>query len=141
RRTGGSDGEGPGQNSYGTPGEPRRDRPRGFLPDCIRRLHHRSGDRGQRRDVHVSASPLQQTELDRLLRLDGKVAVVTGAAARIGREIARTFAHQGAQVLVADIDDSTGERTVGEIRERGGVANYTHADVGRADDIRAMIRT
>jgi NAD(P)-dependent dehydrogenase (short-subunit alcohol dehydrogenase family) len=82
---------------------------------------------------------LTQGDLGRLLRLDGKVAIVTGAAARIGLEIARTFAGQGAQVLVADIQDELGERAVDEIRAAGGAASYVHADVGRADDIRGMI--
>jgi NAD(P)-dependent dehydrogenase (short-subunit alcohol dehydrogenase family) len=78
-------------------------------------------------------------DLGQLLRLDGKVAIVTGAAARIGLEIARTFAGQGAQVLVADIQDEPGERAAAEIRAAGGSAQFVHADVGRADDIRAMI--
>jgi NAD(P)-dependent dehydrogenase (short-subunit alcohol dehydrogenase family) len=74
-----------------------------------------------------------------LLRLDGKVALVTGAAARIGREIARTFAGQGAQVLIADIQDELGQTTAAEIRDAGGSAAYVHADVGQTDDIRAMV--
>jgi NAD(P)-dependent dehydrogenase (short-subunit alcohol dehydrogenase family) len=93
-------------------------------------------------DTH-NAQPRSESrpDLGQLLRLDGQVALVTGAARRIGREIARTFAEQGAQVLVADIDDPTGERTVAEIRAAGGVASFAHADVGRSDDIRAMIET
>jgi NAD(P)-dependent dehydrogenase (short-subunit alcohol dehydrogenase family) len=78
-------------------------------------------------------------DLGQLLRLDGKVAVVTGAAARIGLEIARTFAAQGAHVLVADIQDEPGERAAADIRAAGGSARFAHADVGRADDIRAMV--
>jgi NAD(P)-dependent dehydrogenase (short-subunit alcohol dehydrogenase family) len=78
-------------------------------------------------------------DLGQLLRLDGKVAIVTGAAARIGLEIARTFASQGAQVLVADIQDDLGERAAAEIRAAGGTARFLHADVGRAADIRAMV--
>src|SRR5690348_6056170 len=80
--------------------------------DCARACSaspNGSRNRSEWRDVHVSASPRVQTDLGSLLRLDGKVAVVTGAAARIGREIARTFADQGASVLVADIDDANGE--------------------------------
>jgi NAD(P)-dependent dehydrogenase (short-subunit alcohol dehydrogenase family) len=84
-------------------------------------------------------SGLAQGDLGRLLRLDGKVAIVTGAAARIGREIARTFASQGAQVLVADIQDALGESAAAEICAAGGMARFVHADVGRPDDIRAMI--
>src|SRR6185295_13275736 len=51
------------------------------------------------------------------------------------------FAHQGASVLVTDIDDETGARTVAEIRAGGGAASFAHADVGLTDDIRAMIAT
>src|SRR5438552_3616756 len=75
----------------------------------------------------------------RLLRLDGRVALVTGAARRIGRDIARTFANQGASVLIADVDDAAGQRTVAEITTAGGSAAYGHADVGRHDDIRSMV--
>jgi NAD(P)-dependent dehydrogenase (short-subunit alcohol dehydrogenase family) len=89
----------------------------------------------------VSGSSVAHGDLGQLLRLDWQVALVTGAAQRIGREIARTFAEQGAQVLVTDIDDDTGERTVAEILESGGVASFAHADVGRSADIRAMIET
>src|SRR5690348_5551161 len=78
-------------------------------------------------------------DLGHLLRLDGKVALVTGAAQRIGREIARTLAAQGASVLVTDIDDAHGEDTVAGIRSAGGVASYAHADVSRTAEIQAMI--
>lgn len=89
----------------------------------------------------MSHSSLSGGDPGQLLRLDGKVAVVTGAGQRIGREIARTFANQGARVLVTDIDNETGAQTVAEIREGGGVASFAHADVGLTDDIRAMIET
>ncbi len=79
--------------------------------------------------------------LGSLLRLDGKVAVVTGAAQRIGKEIAATFAAQGANVIVADIEDELGRQAVEEIRVAGGEATYTHADVGLSDDVRHMIDT
>ena len=78
-------------------------------------------------------------DLGQLLRLDGKVAIVTGAAARIGLEIARTFAGQGAQVLVADIQDEPREARRGRDPRGRWRASYMHADVGHAEDIRAMI--
>ena len=84
---------------------------------------------------------LPDADLGRLLRLDGKVAVVTGAAQRIGREIARVFAGQGARVLVTDVQDELGEHTAAEIRQAGCEASYAHADVGLHADLRAMVET
>jgi NAD(P)-dependent dehydrogenase (short-subunit alcohol dehydrogenase family) len=92
-------------------------------------------------DDDSTLSGLSHGDLGQLLRLDGKVAVVTGAAQRIGREIARTFAGQGASVLVTDIDDDGGQRAVAEICAAGGTADYAHADVGHSQDIQAMINT
>jgi NAD(P)-dependent dehydrogenase (short-subunit alcohol dehydrogenase family) len=82
-----------------------------------------------------------QGDLGRALRLDGKAAIVTGAAQRIGREIAHTFASQGARVLVADIQDELGERSVAQIRAAGGEASFVHNDVRQHVDIQAMIGT
>src|SRR5437867_7182667 len=78
-------------------------------------------------------------DLGRLLRLDGKVALVTGAAQRIGREIAGTFAQQGASVVIADVQDERGARAAGEIEAAGGRAHFVRADVSRHDDIRRMV--
>ncbi|TAK26051.1 MAG: SDR family oxidoreductase [Chloroflexota bacterium] len=79
-------------------------------------------------------------DLGSLLRLDGKVAVVTGAAQRIGREISRAFAGQGAAVVVTDIQDERGQATVEEIRAAGGEAIYRRADVSQSGDIADMVR-
>ncbi len=78
-------------------------------------------------------------DLQTQLRLDGKVAVITGGAMRIGREIARVFAGQGAAVVIADIADELGEKVAAEIRDQGGEASFDHADVGRHADVAAMI--
>ncbi len=55
-------------------------------------------------------------------RLDGQVAVVTGAAAGIGRAIAETFAAAGAAVMVSDLDDGAAKTVAKEIEARGGRA-------------------
>ena len=53
------------------------------------------------------------------MRLDGKVAIVTGAGFGFGEGIARRFAAEGAKVLVADIDGGRAERVAGEIGSGG----------------------
>ena len=72
-------------------------------------------------------------------RLDGKVALVTGAGSGIGKLSAKLFASEGAHVVVSDVVDDAGEGTVGEIRGAGGDAAYVHADVSKGG-VLAMTR-
>ena len=62
-------------------------------------------------------------------RLDGKVCVITGAGSGIGRASATLFASEGAQVVVADVDDRGAKATVAAIRKGGGQAVAEHVDV------------
>lgn len=71
-------------------------------------------------------------------RLAGKVALVTGAGAGIGRATAQLFAQEGAHVVVVDRNAETARETVGLILESGGQAADAAADVSRAADVRAM---
>ena len=50
------------------------------------------------------------------MRLENKVAIVTGAGRNIGEDIAKTFAAEGAKVAVVDLDKGRGERVTGESR-------------------------
>lgn len=59
-------------------------------------------------------------------RLEGKVAVITGAASGIGAESARLFAAEGASVVLADVQDDRGQRIADEL---GGNARFIHTDV------------
>jgi len=69
-------------------------------------------------------------------RLDGKVAVITGAAGGIGREAALLFSEEGAQVCVADVSAEAGEQTAAECRE----AFFQQVDVTDGASVAAMYR-
>jgi 3-oxoacyl-[acyl-carrier protein] reductase len=69
----------------------------------------------------------------------GKAAVVTGAAAGIGRAIAKRLAAEGASVVIADVDEDWGRAAVDEITESGGNAVFARVDVSSEDDVRRMI--
>ncbi len=73
------------------------------------------------------------------MKLNGKVAIVTGAASGIGRASAMLFAAQGAKVVVADIDTRRGEETVAEIRAEGHQAVFARADVANEADVARMV--
>ncbi len=72
-------------------------------------------------------------------RLDGKVAVITGAASGIGRASAVRFASEGAAVVVADLNPQGGEETVAECRKAGGRAVFQRVDVTNEADIKAAV--
>ncbi len=63
------------------------------------------------------------------MRLEGKTAIITGAASGMGAEEARLFAREGCKVIVADVSDELGESVVEEIGRSGGDAYYMHSDV------------
>ncbi|MCH8297880.1 MAG: glucose 1-dehydrogenase [Chloroflexi bacterium] len=70
----------------------------------------------------------------RLPRLNGKVALITGAARGQGAAEARLFAQEGAKVVLADVLDQEGSVVAAEIAEAGGDALYVHLDVTNEDD-------
>jgi NAD(P)-dependent dehydrogenase (short-subunit alcohol dehydrogenase family) len=71
--------------------------------------------------------------------LNGKVAVVTGAASGIGRAIARGYAQAGARVVVSDTDTAGGEETVELVRKSGGDAFFAMADVSSPEDCTSLV--
>jgi NAD(P)-dependent dehydrogenase (short-subunit alcohol dehydrogenase family) len=71
--------------------------------------------------------------------LQGKVTIVTGAASGIGRGAAMVFAANGAKVVVADINEEGGKKTVEEIRSLGGTAIWVRTDVSSAADAKNCV--
>jgi NAD(P)-dependent dehydrogenase (short-subunit alcohol dehydrogenase family) len=71
--------------------------------------------------------------------LEGKVALVTGAAFGIGRAAAQNFAAEGAKVVVSDVK-AAGEETVALIRKAGGEAIFIRADVSKPQDVQALVQ-
>jgi NAD(P)-dependent dehydrogenase (short-subunit alcohol dehydrogenase family) len=71
--------------------------------------------------------------------LDGKVALVTGAASGIGRATALTFVREGAKLVIADMNEDGGQQTVHMITENGGEATFVQVDVSSATAVEAMI--
>jgi len=72
------------------------------------------------------------------VRLDGRVAIVTGAGSGIGRAIALRFSASGAKIAVADIRPDPAEETVGMIHGRGGDACRVDVDITQEDRVAAM---
>lgn len=71
-------------------------------------------------------------------RVDGKVALVTGGAAGIGRSASVLLAREGARVAVTDIRDDDGRRLVDEIAAGGGRAAFWHLDVSKEAEVRSV---
>jgi NAD(P)-dependent dehydrogenase (short-subunit alcohol dehydrogenase family) len=68
------------------------------------------------------------------------VALVTGAASGIGRAIAQRYADAGARVLVSDVDEEGGQKTVRQIEEGRGEATFVRADVSDPEACEALVR-
>lgn len=76
-----------------------------------------------------------------MTKLDGKVAIVTGAASGMGKEIAKLYAVEGAKVIVADFNSEGAEAVVKEITDAGGTARAVSVNVAELDQVEGMIDT
>ena len=72
-------------------------------------------------------------------RLDGKVAVVTGGCSGIGLATVRRFAEEGAQVVIGDLDDASGEEVVADLTGTGGL--FVHCDVTDKEQVDGLFAT
>jgi NAD(P)-dependent dehydrogenase (short-subunit alcohol dehydrogenase family) len=75
----------------------------------------------------------------RRVLLEGKVAVITGAASGIGLATARLFAREGATLFLGDVDEKAGRRVAEEIEADGGQAEFVPTDVTSSDDVKRLI--
>ncbi len=74
------------------------------------------------------------------MRLENKVAVITGAGSGIGRETALLFAEKGAKVVVADVNENGGEETVAEIKKNEGDGLFVKLDVTDREQSQKMVK-
>jgi len=74
------------------------------------------------------------------MRLDGKVAVITGGGSGMGKIASELFASEGAKVVLTDVNDEAGEAAAAGIVATGGDAAYVHADVSKESEAEAMVR-
>jgi len=88
--------------------------------------------------VERTVPDVSDQPLDRLMRLDGRTAVVTGGARNIGLAIASRLAEAGARVVIADADGPEAELGAEYVRSRGGIATSIAVDVRDSDAVRTL---
>lgn len=74
------------------------------------------------------------------MRLANKVAIVTGAGSGIGHATAQKFAHEGAKVVVADVNPESGARTAAAVKDQGGEATYIAVDTSSYESVESLVQ-
>ena len=77
-------------------------------------------------------------DLNKLCGMNGKTAIITGAASGIGAGIARFFANAGVSVVIADINEELARKVEQEIKEAGGKAEFIKCNVTKEADCKAL---
>jgi len=75
-----------------------------------------------------------------VVRLQNKVAIVTGGAQGIGREYCLGIAREGGAVVIADVDERNGEKLAQSIRDAGGKALFVRTDVSKKSEVEELVR-
>src|ERR1700752_932244 len=75
----------------------------------------------------------------RMMKLEGKVALITGAGSGLGRQAGQLFTAEGAKVAIVDIDPNRAEQTLKLVEQQGGDAIAITADVAQKDQITAAV--
>ncbi|WP_458412585.1 3-oxoacyl-ACP reductase FabG [Schinkia sp. CFF1] len=75
------------------------------------------------------------------MRLEGKVAIITGGANGIGRQTVFRFSGEGAKVVIADFNEEQGLKVLEEVRGSGGTAIFVKVDVSNGESARNMVQT
>lgn len=75
------------------------------------------------------------------MRLQNKSAIVTGGGGGIGRATALRFASEGASVMVADVDETSGQQTVKLIKDECGSAEFVRVDMAKPDQVELMVES
>ncbi len=100
---------------------------------------HRQANLTQDNDIWGFQIPLTSIKQELMMRLQGKVALISGGARGQGAAEAKLFAKEGAKVVFGDILDDEGRKTEAEIQEIGGEALYIHLDVTKEEDWQNMV--